>query len=1567
MAVAINCYIMKKIILIFAAIMGIMACTKEEQMVGVSNEALSSATLYASFDSEKDTKVTTEDGLSFKIDPSESIGVYVENSLAGAASNVKFNAGEKDEDGWVSFNIDPSSPYTGIPTLLGDVNTKIYAYGPYNVVNGELSAEGEVAGSSLETKSGSSWDGIHYLSLSSSQEQASADDLTSVAKYYAYAAVPTNPVNNGGKVSTKLSFSGIYALIKFEITNSLSESITVNKVKLTTDGALTGDFSVNLKENPKFSNTSFALAGVTEKTKDYVEVSLTTPAVVDAGGKVCLYGVVNSGTFSNASVDVYASNDKGNYFFTKNIENVEGKLPRESRTTFTISMTDDNIYPLTIEGQIARGGEVDVNEAVEKINLNGLDITKDVVVNINASVGEFILYGNNPTVTKSATSTPKITINIAKDVAYPSFNFGYSAQSAVRNVTLVGDPESTMLYAGGMQMWNGENITIDGINFAEGGYITSTGETATGVKNLTIQNCKAIDGKRKAAFITLWRTEGLTIKNNQIISTNKGDGNGCSYANNQDVFVLNSGIKGNVLIEGNTITGSLNHHGIWMANSPEAIAVITNNKITNAYEDAIKIDQAVNVSVTKNTLDAGINGVRFDNFNGTAATLVVTENTISTKATPEEGYGIYLKNKSNTATNVTLTAKDNIVGSTGIKNDKLFAKAESLTVTGDYATPFEFNASSLISYLEQGGEVVIDFPVETIDFNALNISKDLTLTIKAKVNEIKVGGNVDSNDILIKIEKDVEYPKITFNENAKNLTIQGDVTSSKLYSNNIKIASGAKSITIDGIKFNYVATSDNSYTIEVDTNVDGLTVSNCIQEGLGQRFVHVLNSEAKNINILNNAITALDGSRNSGPGREMDVLYFKGASQVKIEDNTITNSMDHHAIYVDGGTDFTITKNTINNAYEDAIKVDRATLNVNITENTLSANRNGVRFDNFSSDASGIVITGNTISTKAETTESYAIHFKNAASVVTVAANVNNNKVGTIEKDQYCRVNTEKITISGDADKAFTLVEGERYITLDNAFGLNNANALQWFATEVNTNENTFSGKTVKLLSDVTLSGNWTPIGASADDAKKFQGIFDGNNKTINGLIVNQTAGYHAAGFFGALNGTAKNFTIDGATVTSISEGNTDGNTSNGTAVVAGSIYNTGLISGVTVKNSKVDGNRYVAGIAGYVYGKIEKCRVESSTITSTPDNLKGSYDNGDKAGGIAGYFPTDASNTIEGCTVKNITVQAYRDLGGIAGCAAGSISNCVVEGNLTLIQNNTNGYKSDVTTIGSIIGRDALGVPGKGASCTEPTDLDVKIIGEVTTSERLSSILNGGHSNTVTEVDIVLANDMSVNHYAPELTCGENVEKITIVGKNADVKLSLTASGIAGFWVKKDGTPVTIKNLKIEGSTTMTNHTWDVYDINFKNSELTLENVTFNKSVALNNVGYKTTFNNVTINETSHDLYALWVVAGNDLTITGGSITGLASGNTAKAIKISDQYVDSPTKTVLEVTDTKFVSGKKAAILVGSKSETDITLSNVDISGVVADKTNAVWIDSDYVSTTGNVTVTGGTKVNEQ
>ncbi len=268
-----------------------------------------------------------------------------------------------------------------------------------------------------------------------------------------------------------------------------------------------------------------------------------------------------------------------------------------------------------------------------------------------------------------------------------------------------------------------------------------------------------------------------------------------------------------------------------------------------------------------------------------------------------------------------------------------------------------------------------------------------------------------------------------------------------------------------------------------------------------------------------------------------------------------------------------------------------------------------------------------------------------------------------------------KVDCKAEGNKGY-LADGVSVLS-ETEYEISNAAGMNWFAAQVNEKGNTFAGKTVALANDIDLENKaWTPVGTNADDAKKFQGTFDGQNKTISNFTVKQDAGYHAAGLFGALNGTVQNLVIDNANIESVSESSANG-TSNGTAIVAGSIYTSGLIKDVTVKNSSVKGNRYVGGIAGYVYGKIEGCSVENTTVTAECDELTGNWDNGDKVGGIAGYFPADSDNYIRNCSVKDVTIEGYRDLGGIAGFATDEVSECEILGNVVINVDCTHNYKN--------------------------------------------------------------------------------------------------------------------------------------------------------------------------------------------------------------------------------------------------------------------------------------------------
>lgn len=411
-------------------------------------------------------------------------------------------------------------------------------------------------------------------------------------------------------------------------------------------------------------------------------------------------------------------------------------------------------------------------------------------------------------------------------------------------------------------------------------------------------------------------------------------------------------------------------------------------------------------------------------------------------------------------------------------------------------------------------------------------------------------------------------------------------------------------------------------------------------------------------------------------------------------------------------------------------------------------------------------------------------------------------KVGTITRE----------TDNGDAMTIVFLAGGE--LTNTSTDGkiivqstITSAEELFAFAEAVNAGD-TYVGRTVYLGADIDLNNaTWTPIGLNADDAKKFKGTFDGQNFTIKNFKVAIGDVYQAAGFFGALNGTAKNFTIDGATISSQSTGNASNITDNGVAVVAGSIYPSGSIENVTVRNSSAKSLHYVAGIAGYVEkGAIKNCTVESSEFVCTPHlktNSETDYDNGDKAGGIVGHM--DANSNVENCSVSNVTIKGYRELGGIVGYAGNkdNVTVCSVS-NVTLIQDNTNGYAEAVpTTLGALVG----GYGDKPYSYYDGEDaLAVTKIHVVGTASVLKSVLEAAGSGTGDRTISITANlDFSEVNWTPVMVDGQvGAGVVTVEGNNHMIKKlkdALFAGGFAGRSgiiindLTIDGTEVTINN----------------------------------------------------------------------------------------------------------------------------------------------------------------------------
>ena len=220
----------------------------------------------------------------------------------------------------------------------------------------------------------------------------------------------------------------------------------------------------------------------------------------------------------------------------------------------------------------------------------------------------------------------------------------------------------------------------------------------------------------------------------------------------------------------------------------------------------------------------------------------------------------------------------------------------------------------------------------------------------------------------------------------------------------------------------------------------------------------------------------------------------------------------------------------------------------------------------------------------------------------------------------------------------------------------------------------------------------------------------------------------------------------------------------------------------------------------------------------------------------------------------------------------------------------------------------------------------------------------------------VTLAENVSLNVSDAYIKLGgENTESITINGNDK------TWTWYTTYWSRinlvNPNAKITINDATVTSS--QASGTWNSYDVTFL-CNVECNNVTFSKAVAID--GGNATLNNCTIAENAGDYYALWICAtGNTVNLDGCTIESIGRG-----IKIDEEYVGSPEKVTLNVTDTSFETAKKAAIMVKTAAGADITLNNVDITKVKADNYNEVWIDEDAAQYADKVTVKGGRVVVE-
>ena len=237
--------------------------------------------------------------------------------------------------------------------------------------------------------------------------------------------------------------------------------------------------------------------------------------------------------------------------------------------------------------------------------------------------------------------------------------------------------------------------------------------------------------------------------------------------------------------------------------------------------------------------------------------------------------------------------------------------------------------------------------------------------------------------------------------------------------------------------------------------------------------------------------------------------------------------------------------------------------------------------------------------------------------------------------------------------------------------------------TEAVNGGNAYEGYTIKLTKNIDLNGNeWTPIGVK--DGNKFKGVFDGQNRKVLNLKIENGPDY--AAFFGAIeDATVKNLTVEGsvkgANVAGIAA-RVDGGSKVINCTNRATVTGTNKAAGITVKIEANDAllencvnegdvscntNNGAAGVVVYAQnGKftIKNC-VNNGNVTAL------------RAGGIVYNVSDNGNGLITGCVNKgNITSNGEK--------VAGIVSMNSVGTNLTI---------SDCKNVGNISGQDASSI----------------------------------------------------------------------------------------------------------------------------------------------------------------------------------------------------------------------------------------------------------------------------------
>ena len=278
-----------------------------------------------------------------------------------------------------------------------------------------------------------------------------------------------------------------------------------------------------------------------------------------------------------------------------------------------------------------------------------------------------------------------------------------------------------------------------------------------------------------------------------------------------------------------------------------------------------------------------------------------------------------------------------------------------------------------------------------------------------------------------------------------------------------------------------------------------------------------------------------------------------------------------------------------------------------------------------------------------------------------------------------------------------------------NPYIITTAKELKWFRDEVDRGRNNICAKIADNVEVIDMSTvchaadksqnleekSWVPIG---NINNKYQGTFDGNNKTITNLYINASQNY--MGLFGYTDeGTIKNLTFEYANVTE---------TNNYAGVLVGKAFRGSTLQNIKISNTcQIKGGNYTGGIAGYLDGNAYNC-VNCATVQGIQNigGLCGHYSRSRTGnsmtacanygnvtasslavGGLVGYFD---SGTIQDCANYGDVKGTERVAGMVGTVSNGKIQNVFSYGNISVTTKTQSvgmflGYSSSGATEGMV------------------------------------------------------------------------------------------------------------------------------------------------------------------------------------------------------------------------------------------------------------------------------------------